>query len=304
MNTQQMPKHPKVEGQPARFREVIVPHKKNAVVISMDFVAQELRVIADYSRDPNMLACFMGDSLKDMHILTGLEIANREGRGWSYHTFCEYYGDTGSEFHKACKAYRALGKKTNFTTEFGAQAPKLAATLMVEEALAQLYIDAREEAFSVAKDWKLEVISEAKGCGFVRTKLGAKRHLRSSFMSSNRRESSKAERQSVNTKIQGSSAEMTKKAEGRIFAQALTKKYDAEIIGPIHDEIVASCAVEDLLGFIKDMHACMVAPYADMYVPIESSISFGPNFGYQIEIGSVPSAEAVEKGLGKLKELA
>lgn len=303
-NVQQWPKHPKVEGQPARFREVVVPHKKNAIIISMDFAAQELRVIADYSRDTNMLDCFIGDSLKDMHILTGLEIANREGRGWSYHSFCEYYGDTESEFHKACKAYRALGKRTNFTTEFGAQAPKLAATLMVEEALAQLYIDAREEAFPEAKEWKQTVISEAKGCGFVRTKLGAKRHLRNAFMSSNRRESSKAERQSVNTKIQGSSAEMTKKAEGRIFAERLTARFDAEIIGPIHDEIVASCAVEDAVEFIKAMHGCMVAPYADMYVPIESSISFGPNFGHQIEIGSVPSDEAIEKGLKQLKEVA
>ena len=45
---QQMPKHQKIEGQPARFREVMVPHKKNAVIVSMDFAAQELRVIADY----------------------------------------------------------------------------------------------------------------------------------------------------------------------------------------------------------------------------------------------------------------
>jgi DNA polymerase I-like protein with 3'-5' exonuclease and polymerase domains len=52
---QQISKHPKADGETPKVREVIVPHKKNAVVVSFDFAAQELRVIADYSKTP-MLA--------------------------------------------------------------------------------------------------------------------------------------------------------------------------------------------------------------------------------------------------------
>jgi hypothetical protein len=44
----------------------------------------------------------------------------------------------------------------------------------------------------------------------------------------------------------------------------------------------------------------MVEQYPDMTVPVESSISFGPSFGVQIEIGSFPTKEAIEKGLAEL----
>jgi 5'-3' exonuclease len=303
-NVQQMPKHQKVEGQPSRFREVMLPHKSKAVIVSMDFMAQELRVIADYSQDPNMLSCFVGDSLKDMHALTGQGIAAKKGYEWSYDTFVEYINDTESEYHKLAKQFRAKGKTTNFATEYGAQAPKLSATMMIPESEAQAYIDAREDAFSGAKDWKLSVVAEVVREGYVTTKMGAVRHLKVAVMSPNRATSSKAERQGVNTKIQGSCAEMTKLAEGRMWDAALEQRFDAQIIGPIHDEVVASCAIEDLYGFIPAMHACMVEAYADMKVPIKSSISFGRSFGEQIEIGEEPTEEAINKGLKELYEFS
>ena len=301
-NSQQMPKHPKIEGQPARFREVVVPHKKNAVIVSMDFVAQEMRVIAEYSQDSNLLACYVGDSLKDMHTFTGLGIAQANGLEWSYESLVAALEDSNAPEHKQAKSYRALGKKVNFTTEFGAQAPKLAATLMVDESTAQTYLEAREEAFPVVKSWKGAVIGEAKIRGYVTSMCGAKRHLRAALMSNNRQESSKAERQAVNYKVQGSAAEMTKLAEGRIFRRNLTNLYDARIIGVVHDEILASVCIDDLNGFIPAMHACMVEQFADMQVPVLSSISFGPSFGEQFEIGDQPTPEAIANGLRQMQQ--
>lgn len=304
-NLQQMPKHQKIEGEPARFREVIIPHHANAVIVSMDFEAQELRVIADYSLDPNMLACYVGDNKKDMHCFTGAGIAKVElGKEFTealakilsanpgmteddaeYITFIAMKESN----EEAYKHYRSLGKKVNFTTEYGAQKTKLAITMLVSEDDAQAYIDAKERKFPVASAWKLKVIDEAQEFGYVRTKLGAKRHLAELLESEDRYIASKADRQAVNFKIQGSSAEMTKLAEGRMWDQELHNRYDCKYISPIHDESVWSVAVPDLPGFLKDMHACMVAPYADMHVPIASSISFGPNFGVQYEAGSDPS---------------
>jgi DNA polymerase I-like protein with 3'-5' exonuclease and polymerase domains len=301
-----MPKHPKIEGQAARFREVFVPHKKNAVIVSMDFEAQELRVIADYSRDQNMLDCFIGDNLKDMHALTGLGIARSKDSemSWSYEMFMAALGDKAHPQHKFIKECRTRGKKVNFTTEYGAMAPKVAMTLLVSEEDAQAFIDAKEHAFPRSLEWKQEVIADAKLYGYVKTKMGAVRHLQPALTSSDRYENSKAERQAVNTKIQGSSAEMTKRAEGRMFKARLEQLFDCEIIGPVHDEVLASVAIDDLYGLLPAMHRCMVAPYADMVVPIGSSISFGPSFGVQIEIGNVPSKEAIDSGLATLKEAA
>jgi DNA polymerase I-like protein with 3'-5' exonuclease and polymerase domains/5'-3' exonuclease len=298
-NLQQQPKHQKVEGQPARFREVIIPHKRNAVIISMDFMAQELRVIADYSQDKNMLACFVGDHLKDMHALTGLGIAVRKepAMGWTYELFMQALEDKSAPVHKFVKECRRLGKLTNFVTEFGAMAPKLAQTLLISEEDAQDYMDAKEDSFPGAVEWKVKVIAEARQVGYVTTKKGARRHLAEFFNGGDKWIASKAERQAVNFKVQSSSAEMTKLAEGRMWRERLEQRFDCEIIGPVHDEVVVSCAISDLEGLIPAMHACMVAQYADMQVPVESSISLGCSFGEQIEVGDKPTTEAIAAGL-------
>ena len=316
-NMQQMPKHPKIEGYASEFRKVVRPHKRGAVVVSLDFNAQELRVIADDSKDPNMLACYVGESLRDMHSITGSSIIFEQAPDLikeAYEKVADQYQSEADrkyyafvslgDNNKTYKKYRSLGKKVNFTTEYGAMAPKLAATLMVSEPEAQLFIDARESAFAVAAEWKENGLKkQAHELGYVTTKMGAKRHLAPLLDSDDRSVSSKAERQAVNFRIQGSCAEMTKLAEGRLWRAGLfTGKYDAVCYGPIHDEIVASVMLEDLIPFIKEFHELMVMPYADMRVPIVSSISFGPNFYNQLEIGNEPDEVAIRAGIKELFE--
>ncbi len=322
-NKQQLPKHAKVElalltddylkaAVLPRFRETIVPHRHDAVVVSMDFQSQEQVVIANYSKDENLVACFVGETKKGLHSLTGVGIAMKRepNKGWNYDLFEEIRikADLDKEFAatpaaKAVKIFRALGKKTNFVAEYGAMAPKVAATLMVTEEEAQEFLDAREDMFPGVKAWKLDVIAEVKEYGYVTTMLGARRHLRDALQSDDRFEASKAERQAINFKVQGSSGEMTKLAESRMWMDALFFEFDAVCYGPIHDEVVASVVVDERFPeFIRRMHEAMVADYAGMEIPIESSISFGPSFGEQFEIGSMPSPEAVAEGLAAIEK--
>lgn len=332
-NKQQLPKHQKVElaqitdaeakaATMPRFREAILPHHEDAVVVSMDFNAQELRNIAEQSQDENLLACYVGEFLKDMHSLTGFailralkgkeKIATEEPDKFEERTYGDMEYDEFQALKDRCdmdKAFkktpigavvtdfRARGKKTNFTTEYGAMAPKLAATMLVSEEDAQTFIDARESMFPRVAEWKEEIKDEANQKGYVTTMLGARRHLRDLLRSENYGEVSKAERQAVNFKVQGSCGEQTKLAEGRMWKDNLFYDFDAVCYGPIHDELVSSCAIKDLKPFIKRKHAAMVANYAGMKVPIISSISFGPNFGVQFEIGDEPTDEAIDAGL-------
>ncbi len=315
-NTQQWPSKEKVAGYAAAFRRTVLPHKLGAVIVSMDFNAQELRVIADSSQDPAMLACYVGESLRDMHSITGAGIAYRkipELMLPAMEALMEKYPDEGDRRYfafkslsashpEAYKTYRGLGKGCNFAAAYGAMAPKLAQTLMVSEEEAQMFLDAREEAFHVSSTWKNDIIiQEAKANGYVRTRLGAKRHLAEMLDSGDRAISSKAERQAANFVIQSSSAEMTKLAEGRMWRAGLFDKYDIRVIGPIHDEVVVSVAMEDLEKFLPEMHACMVQKYADMTVPILSTIDIGPNF---FDMASwedkIPSRAEVEEALSEL----
>jgi DNA polymerase I-like protein with 3'-5' exonuclease and polymerase domains len=294
---------------------------RKAVVVSIDFSAQELRVIADRSQDPNMLACFVGDHKKDMHALTGTGIIKRKSadslcrmlgkesasaedisrwRTYSYEVFEQAMDEkNGHPDYKLTKVIRPLGKKTNFTTEYGAQAPKLAETLIIPVEEAQQYIDAKQEMFARAEAWKQEVIALAHRLGYGQTMLGARRHLPALY-SSNSYDVMQAERQAVNFEVQGSCAEMTKQAEGRLWKAGLFHTFDARYIGPIHDELVSSVRVEEALPFIKEKHRLMTRRYADMKVPIVGSISLGANFGQQIECGDDFNEEAILEALHSL----
>lgn len=319
-NTQQASAHEKIEGYSPRIRSAYKPHKRRAVIVAMDFNAQELRLMADDSQDPNMLACYVGDHKKDMHSITGSMIAFSKSEAMQklreefaslydndddaiYYAFVSLAASDDPARLKLYKEFRGLGKKVNFTALYGAMAAKIAMTLMVSEADAQQFLDARSQAFRVSEEWKHQVIvAFAKKHGYVLSRMGARRHLAEMFDSGDRAISSKAERQAANFRIQGSAAEMTKMAEGRMWRAGLfTTKYDAVCIGPIHDEVVASVVIEELADFIKDMHACMVEPYADMKIEIKSSIDFGPNMLDTIDIGMEPTDEAIQKGIEKLR---
>lgn len=304
-NKQQLGKRQGPDGKTPRFRECIIPHHQDAVIVSLDEKSQELRIITDYSRDPNMLACFVGDDQKDMHHLTGLSIAQYKYRdvAWSYEVFRDALLDKKSELYPRAVECRTLGKTTNFSAEFGIMAKKLGERMLVSEEEAQVFLDAREAAFPVAAEWKQKVIHECKNTGIARTMMGAVRHLRDALNSSDGYTASKAERQGPNFKVQGSGAEQTKRASGGAWKADLIFKHDCEYIGNIHDEVVWSVGIPDLLPFLQDMHALMVQPYGGMTIPIESSISFGPSFGEQVEIGEVVTAEAVEKGLKEVEKL-
>lgn len=323
-NLQQLPKHPK-QGRLSRFRETYIPHKKNAIVVSLDFVAQELVNIAEQSRDKNMLSCFLGDQKKDMHILTAVGIvttkspvslwrllgndvstgpefteAAKRWAAYTYETFAEAYETKDHPDAGLLKLMRNAGKKTNFTTEYGAMAPKLSEQLIIPTEEAQQYINAKLAAFPEADEWKKLVMEEAKAVGYTTTMMGARRHLQIALYSGDRFEVSRGERQGVNFKVQGSCAEQTKFAEGRMWSRDLFYRYDAKYIGPIHDECVSSVIVPHAVAFIKEKHACMVENYAGMMLPVKSSISLGPNFGVQIEIGEEPDEGRILEALQSL----
>ena len=302
-NVQQLAKNIKIEGYSPRIRELFIPHKRNAVIVSMDFASQEILLQAEWSMDPALVEVFVGDTPKDMHSITGVKIYNAQNsESISYETFREAYTSKSHELHSKVKPARALAKAVNFGSQYRIAAKKLSTMLFVVESEAQVMLDAKAEAFPVAEQWALDEMARVKKTGTVHTMLGAVRHLREALNSDDRIVSGKADRQAISFRIQGSAAEMTKLAEGRIWKAALEQRFDCEIIAPVHDECVASVSIEDIVPFLKEMHACMIENYAGMTLPIKSSIAFGKSFGPadQIEIGDWPTDEAIEKGLAEL----
>lgn len=305
-NAQQLPK----DGDGLEFREIIVPHKKNAVVVSLDFNGQELRSIAFQSGDANLTACYVGDHRKDPHSLTAAAAAKYLWeRELTYEEFLLEYKSSDKAVAKEAADLRKDAKTVNFGTNYDLQAPGLAVKMYIEEDVAQNFIDAKDEAMPGIPAWKDYIRKVAESQGYVETLLGARRHLQESLRSGNKWDIARAGRQGPNFAIQGSAAEQTKLALAEMWRRGLfTGRYDAVFYAPIHDEVVFSVTAEDACELIREVHECMTQPYGGMgpdTIPVVSTISLGPNFGVQHEIGEEPTMKAIREALDKVfkKEL-
>ena len=264
--------------------------------MSLDFSAQELRLTAEESQDPAMLSCYVGDNKRDIHSITGASIAKLP-----YDEFKAIVDDDSHPRYKEMKHCRANGKTVNFAELYGSMAKTIGINLMVPEEEAQRFLDAKAEAFPLVEKWKHKVIEETTDRGYACTMLGARRHLKD-LKSSDNWKVLKAQRQAVNFVIQGSGAEMTKLAMGRIWEANIRNRFDIRFFAPVHDELVFSIAVEDIPKVVPEIHAAMTAQYADMAVPVESSVSIGWNFGDQKELGDgiKPTAENLQVLIDKV----
>lgn len=312
-NLQQLPK----KGEGIKFRTAFRPHRKGAVVCSIDFTGQELRLAAERSQDKNMLACYIGDKLKDIHSITA---AGAMRLKWGARVVMDAFAQYGptlpqdqdghydlfitlrhlpkeEPMKKKADDLRKDSKNVNFAAQFGGQAVKLSETLIMPVADAQLFLDARNEMFPDVAEAAKKAEAKCKKLGYAETMLGVRRHLQDSITSDDNAVASRAARQAWNMEIQGSAAEQVKAAMTSLWRSGALHKYDVRFIAPIHDELVTSVAREHALEFIKVKHQCMTQPYANMQVPIMGSISIGPNFGDQIECGDWYIPEEINKAL-------
>lgn len=307
-NLQQLPK----KGVGVRFRAGFRPHKKDAVICSIDFVAQELRLAAERSQDKNMLACYIGSSLKDIHSITASGAMKLKWGVAAVKEYTETYGGglaTGPDMEyelfirlrnlnkdnpvkKMADDLRKDSKNINFAAQFGGQAAKLSDTLIMLLEDAQLFLDQRSAMFPGVDEAAVVAEEFCKKHGYALSMMGGRRHLAESINSDDKWASSRAARQAWNFEIQSSAGEMTKMAMGNLWKSGALHKFDVRFIAPIHDELVTSVHRDDALEFIKMKHAAMTGQYANMgnkndpkSVPILGSISIGPNFAKQIECG-------------------
>jgi DNA polymerase I-like protein with 3'-5' exonuclease and polymerase domains/5'-3' exonuclease len=301
-NAQQLPKR----GEGVEFRQIILPHKKDAVVGAPDFTGQELRLMAEQSGDEALTSCYVGDDLRHPHVLLAVQAAPLM---WSEQPSYERIQEMRKlskdtpDYLRAKKLYED-SKTTNFATMYDAQAERVSHELLSDEETAQMFIDAKDKTFPGIPIWKDKIRAEVEECGYAVTMLGARRHLQHVFRSDNKWEIAKAGRQGPNFAIQGSAAEMTKLAMSRIWDSGVftNGKYDCQFYFAVHDELVYSVVAENAVPVTKIVHACMTEQYAGMKIPVVSEISLGRTYGEQIEVGAEADPakieEAVRKALG------
>jgi hypothetical protein len=315
-NLQQLPK----KGDGVKIRQMIVPHHKDAVVVSLDFSGQELRLAADRSKDPAMLSCYIGDNKKDVHSITaagamlkkwgedkvnelmskvGAENINLKDPEHAYHFFVKLHKEIDDdEINKLADDLRKVAKNVNFGAQYDAQALTLAFTIIIPVQDAQDFLDARAKMFALVDEWKDKVRAKVERTGYATTVLGARRHLAKLLQDASTK--NKAGRQGPNFEIQGSAAEQTKLAMANVWDSGVLYDFDCVFYAPVHDELVFSIHKDHALEAIRIIHDAMTRQYGDMIVPCMSSISLGPNFGEQIECGDWYIPERIQAALDKV----
>lgn len=302
-NFQQLPSR----GEGVKFRTTVKPHHDNAIMVSLDFNGQELVLMAEVSGDEALRSCYMGDNLRDGHSLIAVAAAPALwGEAVTYEQFIAMRKSKDEAVSKRADALRGSAKTVNFATQFGAMAPKVALTLKSTEEVAQEFIDAKDRAFPGINIWKAKQAEINEQRGYALTLLGARRHLTggqggNSYHGGD--DASRLERQGINYEIQGSAAEQTKLAMASMWKRGLfTGKYDARFVAPVHDETVSSVDRRDAVKFIREAHECMTQRYANMVVPMKSSLAIGRDFSCPIELGTDFTDEEVQAAIDKLFE--
>jgi DNA polymerase-1 len=188
----------------------------DCTLIVADYDQIELRVMAMFSRDPNMMDIF----------LKGIDI---------------HSGAAALVFDKAVAEVtpeeRQLGKAANFLTAYGGGSAKLAATAGITQTRAKFVINQYYEQFSGLTKWKRKVVAQAQRDGFVTTISGRRRRL-TDINSPKEELRSRAERQAVNAVVQGSASDICKKAMIKAFP-AVTA-FGGKLLVQVHDELVVN----------------------------------------------------------------
>lgn len=311
-NLTQLPKR----GEGVKFRRNFKPHHKDAVVVSVDFNSQELRLQAGLSRDPEMLTCYIGDRLRDIHSITASgamkvvwkadELAKAvatvgDNFDTDYDLFIAMLKGGDAALAKKAKDLRALSKNVNFGSAYGCAAPKMQELLVCDFEIAKTMLEAKLALFSRYEEWKKEVEDEALSQGYVRTLLGGIRHLQGVIRSDDKAAINAAARQASNFKIQSAGAELAKKALTKLWKSGVFFKLDAVFFAVIHDEVVASVHKDHAVEFIKVLHDAISQPYTpDFPVPFIGSISLGPNLGDQVELGDTVDEALIQETINQM----
>ena len=238
-------------AQGARIREAFVP-AEGRILLSADYSQVELRIVAHYSGDDSLIDAFRHG--EDIHRRTAAEVA-------------------GIELDDVTDDQRARAKAVNFGIIYGSSAFGLAKQLGIASGEAQETIDAYFERYQGVRRFLDETTEQAKKDGFVRTLLG-RRRLLPDLASRNRVLRQAAERMATNTVIQGTAADLIKKAMVEVDAAIADAGLEATMILQVHDELVFETterARSDLADLVRER----MEGVAELEVPLTVDVGFG-----------------------------
>ena len=197
-------------------RKAFIPRDSGHTIVSADYSQIELRIIAEISKDANMMDAFVKNL--DIHTATAANV---------YNTPLEEV--TGTQ--------RRNAKAVNFGIIYGQSAFGLSQSLGIPRKEAADIIDNYFAQYPGIKKYMADTMNFARENGYVCTLMGRRRYLRD-INSANATVRGFAERNAINAPIQGSAADMIKIAMINIHREFKARQLDARMTMQVHDELV------------------------------------------------------------------
>ena len=237
------------------IRKAFVARDEDHVIISADYSQIELRLMAAMSGDTAMLAAFRNG--EDIH------------------------RDTASRVYDVMPAFvtpeqRSACKMVNFGIIYGISAFGLSQRLKVPRKEAADLIETYFKLYPTIKEFMGKAIAKAREKGYAETVLGRRRTLRD-INSRNATARQAAERDAINTPIQGSAADLIKIAMVRVDRAIKAENLRAKMVLQIHDELVFDCP-KDETERLKEIVRREMSTALDFGVPLEVGIGEGANW--------------------------
>ena len=240
------------EGRKIRRAIVAAPGR---VLLGADYSQIDLRVLAHITNDPGLLDAFGRDD--DIHAVTAGEV----------------FGVPRAE---VTPELRRRAKTIVFGVAYGMSEFGLAAQLGISKAEAKAYIERYYERYPSVRQYMLDIVQQARQTGYVTTLLNRRRYI-PEVHTRNRPIREAAERTAINTPIQGSSADIIKKAMVDLARDVLPRFPGALMTLQVHDELifeVPPAAVGDLAGEVRRV----MAQAFPLKVPLRVDTQVGPNW--------------------------
>ena len=237
-----------------RIRQAFVA-QKGYKIFAADYSQIELRIMAHLSGDKGLITAFAEG--RDIHRATAAEVF-------------------GVELDKVEDEQRRRAKAINFGLIYGMSAFGLAKQLQISRGEAQEYIDLYFERYPGVLRYMDETRSEAADKGYVETLFGRRLYL-PEINARNGQRRQAAERTAINAPMQGTAADIIKRAMIDVHNWLEQEKPDARMIMQVHDELVLEVAEAELEAVSGKIEQIM-ANAASLDVPLEVGLGSGDNW--------------------------
>ena len=240
-----------------QIRQAFVP-PDGWSLLTADYSQIELRMLAHFSGDENLQMAFRED--RDVHAIVAADIFKVAEKD-------------------VVDSQRRVAKTVNFGVIYGMSASGLATRLAIPKAEADRFIDAYFARYPKVLAYQDNLLAMARKAGYVATILGRRRTFDPSAIRPNStyHQRNQAEREAINMEIQGSAADLMKRALLAVHRRMAAEKWKAKLLLSVHDELVFEVPPAELKAVAAAVRDEMVGAM-ELRVPLKVDVSAGPNW--------------------------